>query len=76
MTEAARDLKLAVLINVMCGHVAGVVGAEYKASMEERRAQLQALGFRGWRVQVRPAADEELVGLIAGERCSRCALDR
>lgn len=75
MTDVSRDTPLAVLVNVMCGHVGGICGVQWEGMAEQRRVQLQALGFRGWRVQVRPVADEELAGLIAGERCDRCRLD-
>lgn len=73
--DELRALPLAIVVNARCGHVAGTCGAEFRWMADQTRNALVAAGRRGWRVEVRPATDAELMGLLAGTRCALCRFD-
>lgn len=71
------DMTLGLLINRRCGHLAGtcnVVDPRTVDVLYEKAALLLAHGRRGWQVEIRPATDAELIGLVAGTRCKRCQI--
>ena len=62
---------LYAVYNRYCGHVLGVHAD--RGHWEPMVARLQVVG--SWSLRTRKALDEDLLAVIRGDRCGKCAMD-
>lgn len=69
------DTPMVILINRRCGHIASIANLAMATHMQTHLDTLRQTGHRGWGIEIRPATDHELNGILAGTRCARCRFD-